>query len=217
MSMIDEKELAALRLEYSRHQLTESAVNSDPFTQFAVWFNEALAAEIVEPNAMTLSTADAEGSPSARVVLLKGFNHDGFTFFTNYASNKARDLDENPRCSLSFFWKELERQTIIAGDVVKVSDAESDEYFESRPSESKIGAWTSDQSSVIASRDMIERNFEELKEKYADGNIPRPAFWGGYRVIPVRFEFWQGRPNRLHDRICYSRENGAWQIFRLSP
>lgn len=217
MSVIDEKELAALRQDYSQHELSKSAVMPDPFEQFAVWFNEAMSAEIVEPNAMTLSTAGASGLPTARVVLLKVFGKEGFVFFTNYSSDKAKDLAENPNCTISFFWKELERQAIIGGSVTKVSDAESEEYFSSRPYESKIGALASHQSTVLESREVLENKFSALKEKYPDGSVPRPEHWGGYRVVPVRFEFWQGRASRLHDRIVYTLENGSWTIARLSP
>jgi pyridoxamine 5'-phosphate oxidase len=214
---MDPKELAAMRLEYSSRQLSRSAASPDPFDQFAAWFDEALSAQIAEPNAMLLGTADAAGNPSGRIVLLKGFDKSGFVFFTNYESRKARNLAENPRCFLHFFWRELERQVVIYGLANRVSEAESDEYFASRPYESRIGAWASRQSEPIASRSEIEARFEEYKRLYPGPDVPRPPFWGGFRVKPDRFEFWQGRPGRLHDRLEYYLSEGKWQIRRLSP
>lgn len=213
--MIDK--LAELRQEYSRHRLSKSDVSADPFEQFRIWFDEAAAAEIEEPNAMHLGTCSAEGVPSGRTVLLKGFDHSGFTFFTNYQSRKGRELAANPHCYLHFFWKELERQVFLSGSAARVSEQESDEYFAQRPYESQLGAWTSEQSSVVGSREILERRFDELRGEYAEGDVPRPEFWGGYRVTPAVFEFWQGRPNRLHDRIQYSRSENEWRISRLSP
>jgi pyridoxamine 5'-phosphate oxidase len=210
-------DLAALRQEYSRHELSRSSVAADPFEQFAVWFNEAVEAEIFEPNAMHLGTCSLHGVPSGRTVLLKGFDTESLTFFTNYNSRKGRELIANPNCYLHFFWKELERQVFVRGTAVKTSEPESDEYFAKRPYQSQIGALASDQSSVIESREVLELRFEELKAKYPEGNVPRPEHWGGFRVTPTEFEFWQGRPSRLHDRISYTRAEGGWPISRLSP
>jgi pyridoxamine 5'-phosphate oxidase len=215
--MIDPTELAALRRDYSRHELSRSSAAEDPFEQFAIWFNEAVSALIVEPNAMMLGTATADGQPSGRTVLLKGFDGTGFKFFTNYNSAKARDLTNNPFCFLHFFWKELERQVFIRGLARKTSEQESDEYFALRPYESQIGAWVSQQSAVVAARQVLEDKFAELKEKYPEGSVPRPPHWGGYRVTPDHFEFWQGRPSRLHDRILYTRHEHVWVTSRLSP
>lgn len=210
-------DLAALRQEYSRHELSRSSVAADPFEQFAVWFNEAAAAEIFEPNAMHLGTCSTDGIPSGRTVLLKGFDTEGFTFFTNYNSRKSRELIANPNCYLHFFWQELERQVLVRGTAAKTTPEESDTYFAQRPYASQIGAWASEQSSVVESREVLERRFEELSAEYSEGNFPRPEFWGGFRVTPSEFEFWQGRPSRLHDRILYSRAETEWQISRLSP
>jgi pyridoxamine 5'-phosphate oxidase len=215
--MIDQTELAALRQDYSQRELSKAIVAVDPFDQFSKWFDEVVSSQIVEPNAMHLGTATPDGRPSGRTVLLKGFDKSGFKFFTNYGSAKARELSANPSCYLHFLWKELERQVFIRGTAGKTSEQESDEYFAARPYKSQIGAWASEQSSVIESRSVIEKRFEELKEKYPEGSVPRPPFWGGFRVTPEAFEFWQGRRSRLHDRICYEQKNGIWKIFRLSP
>ena len=215
--MIDQKELAALRQDYSRHELSKTSVAADPFDQFSKWFAEAVSAEIFEPNAMHLGTAAPDGRPSGRTVLLKGFDSEGFKFYTNYNSNKARDLTANPACYIHFFWKELERQVLITGTASRTSDADSDEYFASRPYASQIGALASAQSSVVASREVLEDRFAELTDQYPEGSVPRPPFWGGFRVIPAFFEFWQGRRSRLHDRIKYVRRDSSWEISRLSP
>ena len=215
--MIDLKELASLRQNYAKHELTRSSVRDDPFEQFAVWFDEARKAEIFEPNAMTLGTASADGRPSGRVVLLKGFSPQGFTFYTNYNSAKGRELSENPNCFLHFFWNELERQVIIRGSASRTAPDVSDEYFASRPYESQLGAWASDQSSVVESREALERRFSELRERYKEGQVSRPPHWGGFLVTPDEFEFWQGRPSRLHDRIRYKMTDRHWRIDRLSP
>lgn len=209
--------LADLRRDYSSRELTEESIDTDPFRQFAAWMNDVLAAAIKDPTAMTLSTVGADGSPSSRIVLLKGVDANGFVFFTNYESKKGRDLAANPNAVIHFFWAELERQINVRGSVTRTSTVESDEYFNSRPFESRIGALASDQSEPISSRTILEERMAELSEKYADGNVPRPTHWGGFRLAPNRFEFWQGRPSRLHDRICYKLENGQWMISRLAP
>lgn len=210
-------ELAGIRRDYSSRTLTESSVAGDPFDQFTIWIREALGSQIIDANAMTLSTVDAECRPSSRVVLLKGFDNSGFNFFTNYESKKARDLAANPSAGLHFFWAELERQVIISGRAAKISREESEAYFLSRPLESRLSAWASKQSSRLESRAELENRFEELRREFPDGNIPLPPFWGGYRLVPRSFEFWQGRASRLHDRICYELREGSWEIFRLSP
>jgi pyridoxamine 5'-phosphate oxidase len=214
---MSESELTNLRRDYARESLSRSSVAHDPLVQFSKWMDEVLTSKVIDPNAMVVSTVDAECRPSSRVVLLKDFGESGFTFFTNYESKKGRDLAENPNTVLHFFWPELERQVNIRGTAAKVSREESETYFRSRPVESRIGAWASSQSSVIGSRGELEERVEELRQRYADGEVPLPPFWGGFRVMPDRFEFWQGRPSRLHDRICYERDGQAWRITRLSP
>jgi len=212
------QEIANIRKEYMKQTLLESGVDPDPFRQFAGWWDAALKSGIDEVNAMTLATADKEGIPSARIVLLKGYDAGGFVFFGNYLSQKGAELEKNPRACLVFFWKELERQVRIQGTVSRIPAAESDAYFNSRPLESRMGAWASPQSKVIDSRKTIEDNLAAVQQQYANGEVPRPPHWGGYRLIPLRMEFWQGRPSRLHDRILYSKgENGAWRIERLAP
>jgi pyridoxamine 5'-phosphate oxidase len=209
--------IADIRKEYMRESLTEGDVELDPFLQFTRWWKEAVGSDITEVNAMTLATCNRKGIPSARTVLLKDYDKDGFVFFTNYQSRKARDIDENPHATLLFFWKELERQVRIEGRIEKVDAAESDQYFHSRPEGSRIGAWASPQSTVVGSRHEIEDKVRQIKAKFGTEPIPRPPHWGGYRVIPVHIEFWQGRPSRLHDRILYSLEAGSWIIQRLAP
>jgi len=213
--MID---VAALRKEYSREELTESSVSSSPFEQFSRWFDEAMAAALPEPTAMTLATASESGQPSARVVLLKGITERGFIFFTNYASHKGQDLDATPLAALLFFWPELERQIRIEGWVEQLTPEESFAYFTSRPLASQIGAWVSAQSTVIPSKEFLEERYVEMQQRFANTTVPLPPTWGGYRVIPATFEFWQGRPSRMHDRIRYRRdEEDAWIVERLSP
>ncbi|MGD9588476.1 MAG: pyridoxamine 5'-phosphate oxidase [Pyrinomonadaceae bacterium] len=211
------KDLAHIRREYSREELSEDHVSPDPFVQFEHWMNEAIAAELHEPTAMCLSTAGANGRPTSRMVLLKGFDIDGFVFFTNYNSTKGRELEENPYAAINFFWPEIERQVRISGPAAKVSPEESDEYFKSRPFTSRVGAWASNQSEKIDSKIELMARAAKLAVRYATGKVPRPEHWGGYRVAPEIFEFWQGRPSRLHDRIQYSRVGAGWEISRLSP
>ncbi len=210
-------DLADIRNEYSLRELSEEKIDNDPFAEFGVWMDEALKAKVNEPTAMTLSTVSAEGRPSSRVVLLKGYDREGFVFFTNYNSRKGRELAGNPFAAVNFFWPELERQVNISGLTSKVSAEESDEYFKSRPFTSRVGAWASNQSEKIDSRMSIMMKAAKLLVKYASGNVPRPPHWGGFRIVPDRFEFWQGRESRLHDRICYELVNGKWLISRLSP
>ena len=212
------KEIAALRKEYSSRSLLENDIAADPVKQFQTCWMQAVESEIDEPNAMTLATASSEGIPSARIVLLKSFDASGFIFFTNYKSAKGRELEENPKACLLFFWKELERQVKITGLVQKISEKESDEYFFSRPEGSRIGAWTSPQSEVIENRDWLDDRYRHLVAEMKGQQIPRPPPWGGYIVKPVIMEFWQGRPSRLHDRIQYVIENnGTWKMDRLAP
>lgn len=200
------------------HTLSEDQVADSPIRQFSRWWDEAIASEIYEVNAMTLATASADGVPSARIVLLKDFDEQGFVFFTNYESEKGREIAANPQVSLLFFWKELERQVRINGTASKIAAEESDAYFNSRPAGSRIGALASPQSKVVSSRDELELRYSEIEKQFAEGEIVRPAHWGGYRVKPGSFEFWQGRSSRMHDRICYrGHENGSWRIVRLAP
>jgi len=211
--------IADLRTDYKREALDEAHVAPTPLQQFERWFDEALRASIAEPNAMTLATVGADGRPAARIMLLKGFDERGFVFFTNYASRKGRELAAHPEVALLFFWPELERQVRIEGTVAKVSDAESAEYFASRPRASQLGAWASPQSEPVAGRVALDARYAAVEAQYRDV-VPRPAHWGGYRVAPVILEFWQGRPSRLHDRIRYSRSRvhpERWDIDRLAP
>ena len=207
----------SLRREYSRARLTERDVASDPITQFQIWFEQARASGLAEPNAMTLATATPDGAPSARIVLLKGVDERGLVFFTDYRSRKGEELRVNPRAALVFHWQELERQVRVTGTVERVTQTESEAYFRSRPLGSRIGAWCSHQSTVIESRDVLEQRLSELERDFASGDVPLPPYWGGFRVAPETVEFWQGRPNRLHDRIRYVREENGWRLERLAP
>lgn len=215
--MMTSPEIAAIRKDYILASLTENDVDQDAIKQFSRWWNEALASHIDEINAMTLATASAEGVPDARIVLLKGFDEKGFVFFTNYESSKGRQLAANPRAALVFFWKELERQIRISGLVEKVSAEESNDYFNSRPEGSRLGAWASPQSTVIPDRTWLENREEELRKQFDGKAVTRPEHWGGYRLRPLSLEFWQGRASRLHDRIRYVRKGESWKIERLAP
>lgn len=210
--------IADIRRDYKLQSLQEKDVADQPIAQFDRWWKDAIESELDEVNAMTLATADATGAPSARIVLLKGYDERGFVFFTNYNSKKGQDIAANPRVSLVFFWKELERQVNISGSIEKVSVAESDAYFQSRPVGSRIGAWCSPQSTVIADRQILEDNIAKYQAQFGDGPIPKPDHWGGYLVQPQSVEFWQGRSSRLHDRIKYRKnDQGLWIIERLAP
>ena len=212
-----QKNIADIRKDYSLHELSENNVASNPIEQFAKWWNDAIESEIVEVNAMTLATSTKDGKPSARIVLLKGFEESGFIFFTNYESKKGEVISENPKAALIFFWKEIERQVRIEGTVEKISAEESDAYFFSRPEGSRIGAWASPQSKIINGRKILEDNAEKYTGEFKN-SIPRPPHWGGYRVMPQLIEFWQGRSNRLHDRIQYTKtDDGSWKVDRLAP
>lgn len=214
-----DQRIANIRRDYCLAALNEDVTGNDPISFFGQWFNEAERSEIDDVNAMTLATADGEGKPHGRVVLLKGIDARGFTFFTNYESAKGHDLSHNPYAALVFYWKELERQVRIEGAVEELMTEESDAYFASRPRGSRIGAWASPQSTAIADRRILEERVEHFSEQYPGDEVPRPSFWGGYRVLPTCIEFWQGRSNRLHDRIRFRREslNDPWERERLAP
>ena len=210
--------LSSMRVHYASELFDIEHCTADPFIQFGKWFNEAVAAELTEPNAMTLATATKDGKPAARIVLLKECNQEGFVFYTNYASDKGKEIAENNAVALVFNWLELHRQVRIEGYASKVSTEVSTEYFQSRPRGSQVGAWASPQSSIIASREEIEQKRDAIEKQYADQEVlPLPPFWGGYLVIPDKIEFWQGRPNRLHDRILYTKEENTWHRNRLAP
>jgi len=215
--MVSEPEIHTLRQDYKHDPLDECGMSEDPVQQFRGWFEEARASGIAEPNAMSLGTADASGRVSCRTVLLKAYDARGFVFFTNYGSRKARQIAENPQASVLFPWVALARQIEIAGPVEKISVAESVAYFMSRPFGSRLGAWVSDQSSVISSRQVLISKYEELKKRFSSGEVPRPEGWGGFRIVPETIEFWQGGADRLHDRFLYTRAGDSWEISRLAP
>lgn len=210
--------LEDMRRNYASRSLDRDDLNADPFAQFDLWMREAIETQVLEPNAMAVATADATGRPNLRNVLLKAFDERGLVFYTNYESAKAHDIAANPRVALMFTWLPLERQVVITGQAARISTAESLKYFVSRPHDSQIGAWASRQSEVITTRSLLEAKFAEIKAKFRQGQIPLPDFWGGFRVVPATFEFWQGRPNRMHDRFRYRREpDGTWSVARLMP
>jgi len=209
--------IADIRKDYQLKSLAESEVAKDPFAQFSIWWEEAVQSAIVEVNAMALSTVSPEGKPSSRIVLLKGYTEEGFVFFTNYTSDKGKQIEQNQYVSLLFFWKELERQVRIEGTASKIAAEESDAYFNSRPVGSRLGAWASPQSQKIADRTILDQELEKITAQFQEHEITRPPHWGGYRVEPTRIEFWQGRSSRLHDRILYEQVDQKWQISRLAP
>jgi pyridoxamine 5'-phosphate oxidase len=215
--MQSRKPIQNLRREYKLNKLSEETVHKNPFNQFEKWFSEVLQVGLIEPNAMILATADEKAKPSVRVVLLKGLSKKGFTFYTNYRSRKGKNLSKNSSASLLFFWAELERQVRIEGKIKKISKAESQKYFDTRPIESRLAAWASVQSEVIPGRDYLQARFQKFKRQFKEKKIPVPPDWGGYILVAEYFEFWQGRENRLHDRICYKKVDKRWKIFRLAP
>lgn len=215
---VDKETIENLRQDYRSATLNEKDVATDPISQFANWFAQALDAGLYEPNAMTLATSTHDGKPSARILLMKGFNQDGFTFYTNYLSRKGKEIAKNPVVAMVFYWGELERQVRIEGTIEKVSKEESERYFRSRPKGSQVGSMASPQSQQIANRNIIEDSLQQLEAKYQDSDVPKPAYWGGYIVKPQTVEFWQGRTNRLHDRIEYRKvDKKKWKIVRLAP
>jgi pyridoxamine 5'-phosphate oxidase len=211
------KDIADLRREYAMKPLHRAELDPNPFRQFDTWFEEALQAESMDPNAMSIATVAANGQPSIRTVLLKYFDEDGFVFYTNLGSRKAGEIDGNDRVALLFYWHELHRQVKILGKAERISAADNIRYFMRRPRDSQIGAWVSHQSSIISSRSILENKFAEIKQKFANGEIPLPSFWGGYRVVPTSIEFWQGRESRLHDRFMFTAVDSGWNIERLAP
>ncbi len=215
---IEQKDIAAIREDYSKDILLEENMDKDPFRQFKSWFEQALRSKVIEPNAMVLSTINQQGFPSSRVVLLKDIKSDGFSFFTNYNSQKGQDLQSNDKAALLFFWPELQRQIRVEGHVVRLPEEDSDEYYASRPRGSQIGAWASPQSHIISDRTYLEQQVHTYEERFGQQErVPRPDFWGGFFLLPVRLEFWQGRSSRLHDRIIYQKTDTRWEINRLAP
>lgn len=215
---ISQEEVEALRRDYAGEELSETSVRPDPVDQFGIWFQQALASDLLDPNAMSLATVAEDGTPSVRVVLLKGFDRNGFRFYTNYQSKKGRELSANPKAALCFYWARLARQVRINGVVEKMDREESKRYFQQRPRLSQLGAWASRQSSKIDSRDELVGRFKEIEAKFRNSEqIPIPEFWGGYILKPDAIEFWQGRPRRLHDRLLYKKTSAGWEVSRLSP
>ena len=215
---MNQEELQNLRQDYSAASLSESTIKSNPIKQFDSWFNEAVAAAIHEPNAMSLATATTDGRPSVRIVLLKGFNDTGFMFYTNYLSRKGKEINKNPFAAITFFWSELGRQVRVEGTIEKLSKEESEKYFQTRPKLSQLGALASPQSQEITGREILENKMSQLEAEYADKDIPKPSYWGGYILKPRLIEFWQGRRSRLHDRILYKKiDNKNWKKVRLAP
>ena len=213
-----QKNIADLRRDYTKATLDVTTVNPDPVVQFEIWFKEALEAQVIEPNAMNISTVNEQGKPSSRIVLLKGIENKKFVFFTNYQSRKGREIEANPACALTFFWPDLERQVRIEGVITRVDNQISEDYFKSRPKGSQIGAWASPQSTVIKDRSILEERYRQIEQKYLnDAALPKPHQWGGYGVDPFVIEFWQGRSSRMHDRIEYTKVDGSWRIHRLAP
>jgi len=214
---VEPKDLSTFRREYRGNELTEETAGNDPFSLFGQWLNEAIRSEAPDANAMSLSTASPDGTVSSRMVLLKSFSEEGFTFFTHYHSRKGKQLSANPRAALLFYWPELNRQVRVEGAVVRLPDEDSDRYFDSRPRESRLGTWISPQSQVIPHREYLEQKLTETGRKFSGSRIPRPPYWGGFRLVPWMVEFWQGREGRLHDRIVFKRSRRTWQRARLAP